>query len=535
MSNPTETGTFEVVLDAKPATAGAAEARKAGETLGGSLDKVKGGLDRFDSGMRETNKILRGMGGEMGGAKSQALDLLNVAADLGGAFATGGVVYLGMAAGAFIIGKVANAYMEATQGQRIFTQGIEHTNRQIASMTQRSLDPMATALTTLTKEMENYGKSARQIARDDAVFQAEALRIRKASLETNVGLMKERLLATQHEGMELRALGDHDGLEQLIERGKLEKAALLQAQLRLKETGSALEQADVMADRIDALVRRLEELDAKAKAKTGKPTAGVGAGKAEKDWYQGTQLGGAGPGSYMANGGQTMQLEGMRDAPSGFVNDYSSAIANLPDRSWSDPQVEAWKATQVAAQDATAAAKEYARTVAVDVAQDAFGAAIGGARDYFVMLAAGEEHAAEKALASTMMQVGNSLVAHGTAAVWEGIMANAAVPGSGVLLMAAGAGAIAAGIGMAAGGAAVSAKLSSGASGGGGYGGSAIGPANRFGRDSVRGGGGETHFVFNYGVAGPAPDEAARATADLDERATSRGFRAGTKVEVVRR
>jgi len=41
---------------------------------------------------------------------------------------------------------------------------------------------------------------------------------------------------------------------------------------------------------------------------------------------------------------------------------------------------------------------------------------------------------------------------------------------------------------------------------------------------SSSGGGGSITYSFNYGVAGPQPDETARTIARLTARATTRGF-----------
>jgi hypothetical protein len=158
-----------------------------------------------------------------------------------------------------------------------------------------------------------------------------------------------------------------------------------------------------------------------------------------------------------------------------------------------------------------------------DGASMAFGQAVTAANSYFAMLAAGEEHAAEKATAAFLSGVGNQLVGLGTKAVIEGALMNLALPGTGIPLMAGGAAAIGVGIGMGAGGAALGASIPSGSSSGGsldrgvnsGRAGSGAGGGN---------GGGQVVINYVHGVYGTGPTEIAKATQEGIKTARRRGL-----------
>lgn len=151
-----------------------------------------------------------------------------------------------------------------------------------------------------------------------------------------------------------------------------------------------------------------------------------------------------------------------------------------------------------------------------DSAQAAFSNVIGASASFFAMQAAGEKRAAQKSAATFLSSTGQQLVGVGTKAVWEGIVANAAIPGSGVPLMLAGGGAIAAGVAMGATGSGISASVSK----------AEARDADRA-RARKRGGtergvnqgrstpssglGGKTIVVnVSYGAVGPKPEDSAR-------------------------
>lgn len=106
--------------------------------------------------------------------------------------------------------------------------------------------------------------------------------------------------------------------------------------------------------------------------------------------------------------------------------------------------------------------EEQARVQAgVNALENSAGIAIGIAQQLANDIATGQENAAERALASSLMQYGGQLVGLGTKAAFEGgvMVAGGNIP-QGAALLAAGGAAIAAGVGMGAAGAAVNASIS---------------------------------------------------------------------------
>ena len=155
----------------------------------------------------------------------------------------------------------------------------------------------------------------------------------------------------------------------------------------------------------------------------------------------------------------------------------------------------------------------------------AFSSLVGSAQTYFVALASGEKHAAEIASAAFLSSTGDKLVGFGTEATFKGagyLIDSAGLDPRGYAMLGLGAAAIGAGIGMGAAAGAVTASIpkdagkapkigtAGGSRGGGGIGGGSSG-------EGVR-------YVFNYGIAGPQPDETAREVARQLRRGHSRGF-----------
>jgi hypothetical protein len=149
----------------------------------------------------------------------------------------------------------------------------------------------------------------------------------------------------------------------------------------------------------------------------------------------------------------------------------------------------------------------------VGAAQGAFSNVLSASQGYIEAKIKGEKDAEQKAVASFLSATGQQLVGSGTRAIFEGLIANAAIPGSGIPLMATGAAAIAAGIGMGAGGAAVSASVA----GGGGSGEKMAARDRGASPRSSSGGGSGGPLVINvsYGVGGPLPEDTAREIAKV--------------------
>lgn len=123
----------------------------------------------------------------------------------------------------------------------------------------------------------------------------------------------------------------------------------------------------------------------------------------------------------------------------------------------------------------------------------------------------GEKDAEQKAVASFLSATGQQLVASGTRAIFEGFIANAALPGSGMPLIGMGTAAIAAGLTMGGVGTAMTPPPAETKGAGSSSAARDRGAAPR----SSRGGGDGGPLVINvsYGVGGPLPEDTAREIA----------------------
>lgn len=139
----------------------------------------------------------------------------------------------------------------------------------------------------------------------------------------------------------------------------------------------------------------------------------------------------------------------------------------------------------------------------------------------------GEKNMGEALLKMFLERTGQSLIAIGTRAVFEGAVMNASLPGSGVAAMATGAAAIAAGAAMSAGAAAMTVGGATGAGDAGGAeeNGSGGGVSTGgFGGTNEQAGTGTTIINISYGVGGPNPEDAAQAVLDAIALGGRRGL-----------
>lgn len=162
----------------------------------------------------------------------------------------------------------------------------------------------------------------------------------------------------------------------------------------------------------------------------------------------------------------------------------------------------------------------------VDLAQTVTQGLTSSLVDYLDAKARGEKDAEARAVAGFLSTTGKQLIGAGVKGVFEGaiLSANPYTPGAGAGMIATGGAAIVAGMAMAGGGAAITGSLSAatGAAGGRSPSGARRDPGASPGRTTGgTGGGGPLVVNVAYGVAGPAPEDTARAVA----RATRTGDR----------
>jgi hypothetical protein len=174
--------------------------------------------------------------------------------------------------------------------------------------------------------------------------------------------------------------------------------------------------------------------------------------------------------------------------------------------------------------------KQGYESVYIGAVSAATSAATASMQQYLDGIVTGEEHAAERALASFLRSTGGQLVGIGTKAIFEGaaISANPFTPGAGLPMMGIGAAAIAAGLAMGAGGAAIGHVSAGGQIGKpiaeGGSGSERGVNQGRAGGGRGGSGGGQVVFINNYGVYGPSAEDSAREQTRMARTARRRGI-----------
>ena len=205
--------------------------------------------------------------------------------------------------------------------------------------------------------------------------------------------------------------------------------------------------------------------------------------------------------------------------------------ARIASRKNADQVIDAMRMEDLEKQEAALAKiRQGYESVYVGAVSGATSAATSSVQQYLDGIITGEEHAAEKALASFLRSTGGQLVGIGTKAIFEGaaISANPFTPGAGLPMMGIGAAAIAAGLAMGAGGAAIG-HVSAGGQIGKPIADKGSAPERGVNQGRAGGGrggsgGGQVVFINNYGVYGPSAEDSAREQTRMARTARRRGI-----------
>jgi hypothetical protein len=203
--------------------------------------------------------------------------------------------------------------------------------------------------------------------------------------------------------------------------------------------------------------------------------------------------------------------------------------ARIASRKNADQVIDAMRMDDLEKQEAALAKiRQGYESVYIGAVSGATSSAASSVQQYLDGIITGEEHAAEKALASFLKSTGGQLVGIGTKAIFEGaaISANPLTPGAGLPLMGIGAAAVAAGLAMGAGGTAMGHTAAGGQVGkplqSGGAPERGVGAGTGGGGRS--GSGGQVVFINNYGVYGPSAEDSAREQTRMARTARRRGI-----------
>ena len=362
-------------------------------------------------------------------------------------------------------------------------------------------------LAEFTNELRFHGLTARQIkvqmAEDTLLARESQIETLRANLDMvkavaaqdqeNIKILQDEMEATKKAEMGNRTRVEtlNDLSRQLLKaqssaRASAGELALVEA--GLKGTTEKAEAAKTAFQKLTEALIELEEKDAKAKAGA---RAGPKAAAADDDEMPG--------GDYDRN----KAIDDLEDAKTKAAEKGANDRKKIAKKEWD------YKASLMQASTSLASSL-LAESIKISLS--------------------GEKNMGEALLKMFLERTGQSLIAVGTRAVFEGAVMNSTLPGSGVAAMATGAAAIAAGAAMSAGGAAISlggatsggsSGSASGTQGTGSTGGISTGG---FGGSSGQQGTGTTIINISYGVGGPEPESAAQAVLDAIAIGRRRGL-----------
>lgn len=505
-----ETAQFRITLDAKEAEAGLESLRGKSETMGGGLENINKRLEHFDSGVRESSKVIRGMQGAMGDSHSAALEMLNVAGDLAGAFASGGVVNVAMAAGTFVIGQLTKAWSADKAEAKAWSDFIKNT-------TTNNVKVLLQSIHDLGIELDNFGKSARerQVAEAQA-FVDDSTKYKKF-YEDDIEKRQEQIAARRHlleldisPARSRQLKSEIDQQEKLIEG----------SQSKLRAQGSDIELGKVKLDQLKQLELR-EDLITQAEERrklavaAAKDAANDQVGPVDvnndADWIKKLE-----DADKLRAAAEHERLKKQRDDIQAALDDEVDAH-NKAEKEMTKITLEEDKKRN----EENAKATEEQSKMLEQAYGAGFDALLGGASQslfgFFQATKDGQKDAAQAATAQFLKSTGEQLVGLGLKNVLEGTgmlltgnPAGAGLAGIGAAELALGAsmGAVGVAISPAAAGSSSAASrattdqgVNRGAGGGGGGGSRSSAPAT-------------TIINVTYGAAGPAPQDTGRAVVD---------------------
>lgn len=455
MAAPNQAVVFEVQVEVARARAELASLGKGAETMGGGLDKLNKGLNRFDAATREAQKVVRGLGDAMGGTKSQAAEMIGVAADLGGAFASGGLFGVGMAAGLYAVTQLTRAW-------NMDKQAAQQWSRTLRETVKTDVESMLTSMNALNKEIVTFGLSGREAERgalqayaDESASNAEFFKKDIAERE-EVIRRTERTMDLARQG-KTRGGKNYEGevatQRLLIEGSKAKLAAeesdLAVAREKLSVLDTVINKTNVFAA---AEKRRqdAEEAARKAKQDAGRIT-GSGRDLEGSDSIQ-NQLNAAQSRTDAIVGAEIAAEQTAREQ---YAKDMAEQDAQLLTESAQInsellQQAQTWQDAHTEVERAGIEERQrlYEEDLAfrTQIGAEAIGIGVGATQSLLDGLITGQEHALELFAVSVMKQAGSAMIGHGINALAGGIAANSLIPGSGVVAMGTGAGLIAGGL-----------------------------------------------------------------------------------------
>jgi hypothetical protein len=423
----TEEANFKLSVTAGQAQAELDKTRTSALSLGGGLERVKGGLEKFDAGARESSKVLRGLGGIMGESHSQALEFLGLAGDLAGAFASGGFFAVGMAAGTFVVKEVAEAYQESATNAKILEQAMPGLSQTIVRLKDAALVPGKQALEDFRKQLHDFGKDSRQIAIDAQQLLLTQLQQRQTNLS----------LAAQRENEELVALARSKlrGGNVSAEDIKQQSDVLQLVQERKKATDEMYDSTLKGLVELHSIDQQLDKKEAAKKYQDALNGAGIKSG-ADVNEYMRRKYGLT---PQEAHDAEQKQIDDNLEQTQKWAQDRLAYDKSLADARARLREAE-FQAEQEKLKQQLALRKQFA--------SEALGIGVSASQELLDAVITGQDHALEHFAAAIAKQAGTALIGHGMDAAAGGIAMLSLGNPAGAVPLATGLGLIAGGVAM---------------------------------------------------------------------------------------
>lgn len=394
-----------------------------------------------------------------------------------------------------------------------FKSNLDSVDKVLREGVNKRTTDLTQALKDAQTELRNFGKTSREITEDEAKLSIAMTERAIATLEKNLPAMREAAAP------EKRTALFYTDPEEAARVGAIEEA-YANAASRLSDYRKQLDNQKQTLSDLVKVNKELAEKEAAAATAKSEPSGKFG----EVD------------GKYSAKALQERIKRGLAAMQAEEDARAKETEANMRDliateekfaeqerKAFEDAEKEKTRIAKEQAKERAEAEKKAAeeKANAIKAIEQKQADFVGGiqqaaasqllstTQSYIDAKIKGEKDAEQKAVASFLSATGQQLVASGTRAIFEGFIANAALPGSGMPLIGMGAAAIAAGVGMGAAGSAMAPPPE--AKGGGG----AARDRGASPRSSRGGGGDGGPLVVNvsYGVGGPLPEDTAREIA----------------------
>lgn len=411
MTQAAAKASFELLVDSSQADRALEQTRGKVLAFKGGINNLKEGADKLDQGLSKIEKSTKGLAGAVGGLGGKFGDAYGAMADMAMAFASGGIMAVGLAAGTAAVGllssKLEEMHRKSMDADKAFSAAIQAS----AKLRDEQVAASKSRIESLELELKTIGKTPAQAVRVQAEYEQNKLFEEYSSKVKALNAVNQKIRA---------AIDD-----QLNNKGKGGGAANEEA---------ALTERDIIRAEIATLEQRIRDIDQRADKEVALADAIDKARKLEEKRTKAIE-------------DQKKKLEERNRLNEEFERNMREMARERESSRWAEmmggPGSKDWEAKQKAweqqaklEQDAMAQRKqrlaeqqrmqEAAAKAEIDtrrqVAEQSLGIAVAGIETLQAAMVAGDENAFAVFQANVMRQAGQALVGAGVRATAEGIV-----------------------------------------------------------------------------------------------------------------